>query len=100
MFQSVLLLSHLFSFSAEAGNHHIYDLLIKQPGNAPYKSNLYFNDPMTVKEIKIIVQRNERITTPLAAIKMFREGSSHEMNDDELLGVNDPGSRSLVITAS
>lgn len=101
MIQTLLLIVHFFSYSAEGANHHIYDLLIKfdQASIEPYKSNLYFNEPMTVKEIKVIIKRNERIRAPLEAIKMFREGGTQEMQDAEMLGVDDPGSRSLIIKA-
>lgn len=97
MFQFLLFLGHLFS--CEASNNPIYDLLIvlERSGIEPYKSNIYFNDPMTVKEVKAVIRRNEQITVTIDKIQMFREGMAQEMLDTEMLGKQDKGSRSLII---
>lgn len=98
MFNILLLLSQLFTAEA-ANNHRIYDVLIvfEQATIPQYKSHIYFNDSMTVKEIKAIIRRNEEIAATIDKMRMYRQGAVQEMKDIEILGVDDPGSRSLVV---
>ncbi|WP_032113698.1 hypothetical protein [Candidatus Paracaedibacter symbiosus] len=100
MFKSLLFLSQFFTCEAHH-NHRIYDILIQNDQEAipAYKSNIYFNDDlMTVKEIKVIIHRNEKIAAKVEQMHMYREG--HEMNDSEILGIRDPGSRSITVKVS
>lgn len=98
MFYLLLLLTRFFSVEA-AYNHRIYDVLIvfEQVAIPQYKSNIYFNDHMSVKEIKAVIRRNEGIAATIDKIRMYREGEVQEMKDIEILGASDKGARSLVV---
>lgn len=98
MLHVLLWLSQFFTADA-AYNHRIYDVLIvfEQATIPQYKSHIYFNDSMTVKEIKAIIRRNEEIAATIEKMRMYRAEGEQEMKDTDVLGVNDPGSRSLVV---
>lgn len=97
MFKIFLLVSQIFTCEAHY-SRRMYDISIffEQATIPPYTTNIYFNeDPMTVKEIKAIIRRNEGMAARLDQIQIYRNGQ--KMEDNEILGISDHGSRNLTV---
>lgn len=86
-------------YEFENRNTNIYNILIDSPSHPQKMSNLLSNDPLTVKELKVIVKRNEGLGAKVDDIKIYRQGSDVELPGEEHIGVWDRKSKNLIVKA-